>query len=267
MTSSPPLTPAGTPLDSREHQLLVPPKPTLTPLIICFHGSGSNPLPSWDILVAILSKTYRVLLYDRGPKNPSPEEDLPAMKAYLKSKGLESRYILVAHSYGGAFAKLFLHRHSQEVAGMVLVETGQEGGLSEKVRRELTKRCMLGDLPLVVIRGNSMIRQWKELEESEAAMASATEEEKDRMKTRRAWLDAADLEDEKLKKAQLGISKNGKYLCLPDCGHDVIRARPEVVAEEVRWVIEQVRFQKRKKCPASEVSIWQTWKEFFWKRG
>ena len=167
----------------RNHQLRTSPGLLVAPLIICFHGSGSDPLPSWDNLIATLVKSYRVLLLDRGSENPTPEEDFPVMLDYLRLHELNPPYVLVAHSYGGAFAKLFLHRRLKDVAGLVLVETGQEGGLSVEVRQFLNKRYALGDCPIVVIRGNSLIKHWKDLRVSEVAAES--QEEKQRLRHRR----------------------------------------------------------------------------------
>jgi len=184
------------------------------------------------------------------------------MLDYLRLHELNPPYVLVAHSYGGAFAKLFLHRRLKDVAGLVLVETGQEGGLSVEVRQFLNKRYALGDCPIVVIRGNSLIKHWKDLRVSEVAAES--QEEKQRLREQRAWLEAADREDEKLKKSQLALSKNAKYVYLPDCGHGVVRESPEVVVEAVNWIMEQPTFTSTSKKSRSTVPFWKTWWDFLW---
>lgn len=55
-------------------------------------------------------------------------------------------------------------------------------------------------------------------------------------KARQLWAE----EDERLKRAQLRLSSNARYVRVGDCGHNVVRDRPDVVAEEVKWVLDNV---------------------------
>ncbi|KAK8036083.1 alpha beta hydrolase [Apiospora rasikravindrae] len=213
------------------HQLLGPSDDPKTPLIICFHGSGESCEPSWSELARLLGLKYRVLLFERGPCNPNPEQATSQLLHFLKTKDLAGPYVLLAHSYGGAFARTFVHQAPYDVAGAVLAETGQEGGLDPKVATAQARKRVLGEKPLSVIRGNSFIGKQKELEASEQLA-----------QTEQQWqlLQASDEEDERMKKAQLLLSKNSRYLHIPDCGHHVIRDRPAAVAEEVDWVMANV---------------------------
>lgn len=45
--------------------------------------------------------------------------------------------------------------------------------------------------------------------------------------------------DQELKEEQLQLSSNSKMVHLPDCGHNVHLIRPDVVAEQIEWVLEQ----------------------------
>ncbi|KAK7952874.1 hypothetical protein PG988_013568 [Apiospora saccharicola] len=218
-----------------------------TPLIICFHGSGESCEPTWSELARLLSSRYRVLLFERGPLNPKPAEATSQLLQFLKARHLPGPYILIAHSYGGAFARLFMHQAPPaDIAGAVLVETGQEGGLDPKIAAAQLKRKggVLGEKPLVVIRGNSFIAKKKALEnaiseqQTASASASATEQQKAALAMQWQLLQASDVEDERMKKAQLSMSRNSRYLYIPDCGHHVIRDRPEAVSGEME---DQVR--------------------------
>ncbi|KAK8063109.1 hypothetical protein PG997_015206 [Apiospora hydei] len=220
------------------HQLLGPSEDPKTPLIIYFHGSGESCEPAWSELARLLSSKYRVLLFERGSLNPKPAEATSQLLQYLKTKDLPSPYILIAHSYGGAFARTFMHQALSDVAGAVLVETGQEGGLDPKIAAAQAQKRVLGVKPLSVIRGNSFIGKQKELEASENT--AQTEQQKAAFAVQWQLLRASDEEDERMKKAQLALSKNSRYLHIPDCGHHVIRDRATVVAEEVGWVMANV---------------------------
>ncbi|KAH9883217.1 hypothetical protein F4778DRAFT_767553 [Xylariomycetidae sp. FL2044] len=198
---------------------------------------------------------YRgILLPDRGPSNPRPEPATKDLRQYLKRNRLRPPYVLVAHSYGGAFARMFLSYAAGkgEIVGMVLVETGQEGGLGEKLDESQISGCVLGDRPLVVIRGNSLRGAWGELEERERELEigdgdAGAEGDRERgeersrvregLKKRRELLVLSDQEDERLKKRQLGLSRNARFVDVRDCGHHVVRDRPQIVADEVWWVL------------------------------
>jgi pimeloyl-ACP methyl ester carboxylesterase len=223
------------------YRLLQPSAPTPSPVIICFHGSGESCSSSWDALAVNLSTKYRILLYDRGSSIKPPEFERELSKVIADSP---PPYVLVAHSYGGAFARHFLQVRSQDIAGMVMVETGQETSLDPEVERSQYQRQILGSRPLSVIRGNSLIDKYKALQADESSgNPSAT------LEAQRKLLEQWDAEDERLKKAQLALSRNHRYVHVPCCGHNVIRDRPDVVSDEVRWVMEHLSSGSSNKSP------------------
>jgi pimeloyl-ACP methyl ester carboxylesterase len=210
------------------------------PPIICFHGSGETCAGWSDLTRPLTERPYRVLLYDRGPENPTPTENtLSEMMGNIHSTGIQGPFILIAHSYGGAFAKEFLRLYPQDVAGMVLVETGQETGIDPAVEEDQYRRQVMGSKPLSVIRGNSFRDKFAHFEER----LNAAEDESQRQGIRNEpgfkMLEMMDKEDERLKKRQLQLSRNSRYVHVPDCGHGVVRDRPQIVADEVDWVMQQ----------------------------
>ncbi|KAI0877815.1 Alpha/Beta hydrolase protein [Hypoxylon argillaceum] len=248
------------------------------PLIICFHGSGEARWPSWDNLVTkLIAETHcRVLLYTRAPGNLLAADVAAQMWDYLRGatnqrsenkntqdkggrqgeRDLSGPYLLIAHSYGGAFARAFVQHElllprsqrnrgsANRVLGLVLVETGQEGGLDPKIDELQIHRTIMGSRPVYVIRGNTLLRKWQVLEEKERALNSL-EAEADEIATRRQLLTTErdmlvqiDTEDERLKRRQLGLSKKSQFVHLPNCGHHVIRDRPDDVVTAVKWVLE-----------------------------
>ncbi|KAI1259253.1 hypothetical protein F5Y18DRAFT_433538 [Xylariaceae sp. FL1019] len=223
------------------HRLLVPADTNIPqrdnekPLIVCFHGSGETCSPSWDDLAAqLVAETgCRVLLYDRGAGNLRAEIVAKEMWDFVVTgeigDGLRGPYLLIAHSYGGAFARAFVQfehttrdrlstkrstmavpqGHSR-VMGLVLVETGQEGGLDASLDDSQINDTIMGERPVCVVRGNSLIGKWKDLEDRERALDSAEAEsgaQRDALVALRRMLELMDGEDERLKKRQLGLSR------------------------------------------------------------
>jgi pimeloyl-ACP methyl ester carboxylesterase len=159
------------------------------------------------------------------------------MVKYLKQSQLKPPYVLVAHSYGGTFARCFLQNHSTDVAGMVLVETGQETALPPDVENDQYRRQILGDRPLSVIRGNSLLAGYAKVRAQLDAVHTEEERQQIREGSYFQLLQNMNKEDEELKRRQLLLSRITIYIHLPDCGHHVIRDRPDVVAEQVDWVM------------------------------
>ncbi|ETS73068.1 hypothetical protein PFICI_15243 [Pestalotiopsis fici W106-1] len=219
--------------------------PNPHPVVICFHGSGDS-CASWLPLAHSLSDSYRVLLWDRGEPSQKPSVAVDEMVKYLEQVRLQipPPYVLVAHSYGGTFARTFLEKRPRDVAGMVLAETGQETALDAKMERQQYRRQVLGDNPLSVIRANTLIRKWAQYEH--AVNAADNDTEKTALEVQKQILDVTDKEDERLKKAQLALSRHHRYLHVPDCGHNVIQDRPEVVADEIRWVMKNLVSTEKK---------------------
>ncbi|KAK3699276.1 hypothetical protein LTR37_016519 [Vermiconidia calcicola] len=229
--------------------LLTPPQSPIphAPLIICLHGSNDSCMRSWLGLVEVLYKSgHRLLLYDRPAPDPhvgtgadmKPHRAVSELRSYLYSMELRGPFVFIAHSYGGCIARLFLQQKPKEVAGMVLVETGQETALAPAVEEEQYRRQILGDAPLSVVRGNILIgkqHEWKR-----AFAQAQTPAQKAQLEPQRLMLERWDAEDEKMKKAQLVLSRRSRYVQVSNVGHHVIRDRSEAVVEEVNWVMQQV---------------------------
>ena len=240
------------PPEARRHSrinLLTPPKSPIpdAPVIICLHGSNDSCMRSWLGLIEVLYKSgHTVLLYDRPTQNPhhgtgadlKPHRAVSELCSYLYSMELRGPFVFIAHSYGACIARLFLQQKPKEVAGMVLVETGQETALAPAVENEQYKKQILGDAPLSIVRGNTL--QQKQDEWVKAASMAKTEAQKSQLEPQRLMLEKWEAEDEKMKKKQLQLSRRSRFTQIQGVGHHVIRDRPEAVVEEVKWVMKEI---------------------------
>lgn len=158
------------------------------------------------------------------------------LSTLLKAVDLPGPYVLVAHSYGGCVAREFLHLHVMDVVGLVLSETGTETKC--RYAEEQYRRQVLGDCPLSVIRG-------------ESAFSSRRGEDVDVLdeqhRAREGMLEAMGKADEQLKREQLKLSRNSRFRNVPGCGHNVHLTHPDVVIEEIKWVLSNVEMVRREK--------------------
>lgn len=206
------------------------------PPVICFHGSGTNThYDAWLPLATDISEHAPVLFCERrgvgaststSPRSQTPQEAIQDIVDLLQHLELNPPYVLLAHSYGGTFAREFLQQYPDQVAGMVLAETGQE--TPTKHDEGQYRKQLLGNKPLSVIHADSLYvkREGKPTPEG--------------LELLRQWA----AEDERLKKAQLRLSSNARYVRVDGCGHDIVRQRPDVVCEEVKWVLANLESQQ-----------------------
>ena len=94
-------------------------------------AGGGNPWLSWYKVQPQVASFTRVCSYDRaglGWSDPSPR--LPTAKVIaeelhtlLHNAGIPGPFVLVGHSLGGMYARMFANQYPSEVSGMVLVDS------------------------------------------------------------------------------------------------------------------------------------------------
>jgi pimeloyl-ACP methyl ester carboxylesterase len=85
----------------------------------------------WVRVQQQLAQSTRVCAYDRagmgwseaGPEPRDARQISSELHTLLKGADTEGPYVLVGHSYGGLYAQMYAARYSEEVAGVVLVES------------------------------------------------------------------------------------------------------------------------------------------------
>src|SRR5215211_7256173 len=85
----------------------------------------------WIRVQQQLAQTTRVCAYDRaglgwserGPEPRDVSQISSELHTLLKGADTEGPYVLVGHSYGGLYARMYAARYSDEVAGLVLVDS------------------------------------------------------------------------------------------------------------------------------------------------
>ena len=100
-----------------------------TPVVVLEAGAG-NGLEAWRPVFADIARLAPVVAYDRrGIGQSQQDSERPTLRrvaaslhALLGQLGAAPPYVLVGHSWGGAFIRGFADAHPSEVAGMVFVD-------------------------------------------------------------------------------------------------------------------------------------------------
>jgi pimeloyl-ACP methyl ester carboxylesterase len=127
--------PLGTMVDVGTHRLHVVHKgPSAGPTVVIEQGAG-EPCIFWMSIVERVAEFASVCTYDRAgigasdapPSAYTPLDSAHELATLLERARIPGPYILVAHSYGGLIVRLFARDYRREVAGLVLVDTFEEG--------------------------------------------------------------------------------------------------------------------------------------------
>jgi pimeloyl-ACP methyl ester carboxylesterase len=100
-----------------------------SPAVILESGLGGGAL-IWPRIQPEIAKVSQVCAYDRGGSGwsglgPGPrdaEQIARELHALLEGAGIPEPYVLVGHSYGGLYVRVFSAQYPESVAGLVLLE-------------------------------------------------------------------------------------------------------------------------------------------------
>jgi pimeloyl-ACP methyl ester carboxylesterase len=103
---------------------------TGTPVAVFVAGLGDSGETAWRKVSGELARSTRACTYDRaglgrsdpGPTRTSYQRAANDLHALLGAGPVQGPYLLVGHSLGGLLARLYVHDHPAEVAGLVLVD-------------------------------------------------------------------------------------------------------------------------------------------------
>ncbi len=166
--------------------------------VILESGSGATSV-DWANIQPEVANTTRVCAYDRagsgwsetGPGPGDPQQIAGELHTLLGNAGIDGPYVLVGHSFGGLYVRMYAELYPNEVEGMVLVDSShpeqskrsaeaQAASSAEEFRatpetsaQVLLSTQSLGDKPLAVITaGEQQEPIWFELQEELAALSS-----------------------------------------------------------------------------------------------
>lgn len=127
--------PPGVWVDAGGHRLQLHCMGQGSPTVMLEAGLG-NGITHWAALQPLISGHTRVCAYDRAGLGWSEAGPLPRdanriaseFAAMASASGEAAPFVLVGHSNGGLYARLFAYRHPQAVAGLVLLDPNHEDG-------------------------------------------------------------------------------------------------------------------------------------------
>jgi pimeloyl-ACP methyl ester carboxylesterase len=121
--------PPGQLIDVGSHRLHLHCQGAGVPAVVFDAALGASSL-SWTYVLPEVASFARACAVDRagfawsdaGPLPRTTPRIVEELRKVLTSARIPPPYVLVGHSFGGLTARLFLHRHPEDVAGLVLLD-------------------------------------------------------------------------------------------------------------------------------------------------
>lgn len=210
----------------------------------------------WGPVFNGLSGVTRCVAYDRagyGQSEPSEQprsglQIVAELRALLQTEGLKPPYVLVGHSLGGTYMKLFAKLHPEEVAGVVMVDARHS---------EFTQRCrqlgvprllyeppdallrLLGPVPRAELEAAPL--SLKQARKSGAfpsvpliVLTQSNAAERWPAQLGKVWIES--------QRKMVKLSSLGRIKVLEDAGHNVHVDRPDVVVRAILNVVRAARY-------------------------
>ncbi len=233
-------------------------------LVVAGHGSPTVIFESglghgkrtWGPVFEQVSSITRAVAYDRAGYGQSEVSDQPRsglqivaeLRALLDTEGIAPPYVLVGHSLGGTYMKLFAKSYPDEIAGVVLVDARHS---------EFTQRCrQLGVPRLLYDPPDALLKLLPRTARAELEAAPLTLKQ-----ARKSGVfplvplivltqsNAAARWPAQLSKVWAASQRNlaklsslGRIKVLDDAGHNVHVDRPDVVIRAVLNVVRAARY-------------------------
>jgi pimeloyl-ACP methyl ester carboxylesterase len=228
------------------------------PTVILEAGYGDNGT-IWAPVQIHASEFVRVCSYDRaGLERSDPPDHYPRtgaevvadLHATLHAAGVQPPYLLVGHSQGALFSRLFASTYPEEVAGLLLLDPWPED-YDDQLRQLVTDE-----------QWTSYERMLAEDPDNEAVDFPATYEE---VRTAPPLPDVpvltlshgeapptaccpegwpvAEQEQlwQELQAAMTSLTSSGRQEVVPESGHMIHQAAPEIVVAAIRELAQQIR--------------------------
>ncbi len=219
-----------------------------TPAIVFEAGFGAG-LASWSTIQSTIAKFARTVSYDRagigqseaGPKPRAAKQIAAELHTALQNAGIAPPYIMVGHSFGGIYVRVFADMYPKEVVGLVLIDPSQET-FDEWTRthkeaqrapdEQMTKASQgVRDEAAQVPASYAQARAAKVPAGIPVILLTASKDDTMPANARKAW--------SQMHADWVAKTSGAKHVVVENSGHFIQAEQPQVVIDSIKQVLDQ----------------------------
>jgi pimeloyl-ACP methyl ester carboxylesterase len=219
---------------------------------VIFEGGFGTGIVSWSTVQKDVAAFAQTVSYDRagigqsdlGPKPRSAKQIATELHMALEKLGVKPPYVMVGHSFGGIYVRVFADMYPKEVVGMVLIDPSQESFNDWLVKNEPDRlKAAQGDIAkaregiqaefAAVDTSYAQARVAKVPEGIPVTILTATEDESMPAEARRVWI-------EKHKEWAASVPAS-KHIVVEKAPHFIQGQQPALVVDTIRQVLKRPR--------------------------
>jgi len=238
-------------IDASGHNLNLLIGGEVKPTVVFEAGFGAG-LTSWSTVHSNIAKFARTVSYDRagigqseaGPKPGAAKQIALELHTALQNAGIGPPYVLVGHSFGGIYVRVFADMYPKEVAGIVLIDPSQETFDDWTRTHQEAQRTALDEQIAKASQGvrDESAEVNTSYQQARAAKVPAgvpvillTAMKDDTMPAgvRKVW---AEKHEEWIAKVP-----GGKHIVVENSGHFIQAEQPQVVIDPIKQMVDQAR--------------------------
>jgi pimeloyl-ACP methyl ester carboxylesterase len=215
---------------------------------VVFEGGFGVGIASWSTVQKEVAAFARTVSYDRaglgqselGPKPRSAKQIATELHTALEKAGVKPPYVLVGHSFGGIYVRVFAEIYPKEVVAMVLLDPSLSS-FNDWLKKNQPAR--LKDVEAQIARAPEGIRAEAASTDASYAAAqvakvpagilvtllSATEDETMPADARRVWIEKH--------KEWIATVPEGKHIVVEKTGHFIQAQQPKLVIDTIRQAL------------------------------
>ena len=219
---------------------------------VVFEGGFGAGIASWSTVQKEVAAFARTVSYDRaglgqselGPKPRTAKQIANELHTALEKAGVKPPYVLVGHSFGGIYVRVFAEMYPKEVVGMVLLDPSLES-FNDWLKKNQPAR--LKDAHAQIAKAPEGVQAEDAATDTSYEQArvakvptgilvtllSATEDETMPADARRVWIEKH--------KEWIATVPGAKHIVVEKTGHLIQAQQPKLVIDTIRQTLSQIR--------------------------
>lgn len=219
---------------------------------VIFEGGFGVGIASWSMVQKDVAAFAQTVSYDRaglgqsdpGPKPRSAKQIATELHEALVKSGIKPPYVMVGHSFGGIYIRVFADMYPKEVVGMVLIDPSQES-FNDWLKKNQADRLKAAQSEMAKTKEGvqaefatvdvsyEQARAAKVPERIPVSLLTATVDESVSAEARKLWIEKH--------KEWLATVPGSKHIIVEGAAHFIQAQKPALVIDTIKQIVTNAR--------------------------